>query len=145
MPEWLDELYTQKKGKYQGVRKQYRVCKKAIKAQRLAYNELERSIIAYHRMQAESISKIDDAPAINTQLEKAYTRVQQAKIAHDAAMDALHTSLPELFDRGHVWILDGLMSLKTEIGIPFSHTASAFGIMPSLLIRWLKRRGWEEE
>ena len=139
MPKWLDDLYTRKKVKYKGVREQYRVCKKAIRLQRVAYNELERSIIAYHRMQAESISKIDDAPAINAKLMAAYERVQKSKYAHDAAMDALHASLPELFMKGNDWIMDGLETLNTEMNIPFLHLGSAFGILPSLLMRWLKR------
>ena len=140
MSEWLDELYAQKKGRYQGVRKQYRICQKAIKAQRLAYNELERSMIAYHRMQGESISKIDDVPAINDKLMESFARVQQAKFAHDAAMDALHTSLPDLFDKGHVWILDGMLTLKTELNIPYAHIGAAFGMVPDLLRRWLRRK-----
>ena len=139
MPKWLDDLYTRKKVKYRGVREQYRVCKKAIRLQRVAYNELERSIIAYHRMQAESISKIDDAPDINTKLIAAYERVQKSKYAHDAAMDALHTSLPELFMKGNDWIMDGLEALNTELNIPNTHIASAFGIAPDLLTRWRKR------
>ena len=40
MPQWLDNLYARKKSKYKGVREQYRVCKKAIRIQRVAYNEL---------------------------------------------------------------------------------------------------------
>jgi shikimate 5-dehydrogenase len=140
MPAWLDNLYARKKSKYRGVREQYRICKKAIKVQRVAYNELERSMIAYHRAQAESISKIDDAPDINTKLTKAYERVQKAKAAHDIAMETLHTSLPELFSRGNDWIMDGMKTLKTELNIPMTHLASAFGIVPDLLMRWLKRQ-----
>ena len=138
MPEWLDNLYSQKKGKYQGVRKKYRECKRAIKTQRLTYNELERSMIAYNRVQGESISKIDDAPAINQKLNQAFERVQRSKNAHDAAMDNLHTSLPELFDLGHEWILDSFKTLHANLNIPYTHLASAFGILPSLFSRWLK-------
>ena len=140
MPQWLDNLYARKKSKYKGVREQYRVCKKAIRIQRVAYNELERSIIAYHRAQAEPISKIDDAPEINEKLMKAYERVQKSKAAHDAAMDTLHTSLPELFSRGNDWIMDGMKTLKTELNIPVTHLASAFGIVPGILLKWLKRK-----
>ena len=141
MPEWLDNLYAQKKGAYQGVRKQYRVCQKAIRTQKIAYNELERSIIAYHRMQAESIAKIDNAPAINHQLLASYERVQTAKQAHDTAMADLHASLPTLFEIGNMWLVGGILSLHTVLDIPFSHIASAFGMQASLLRRWLRSKG----